>query len=128
MSPPLTLILASPVLRPVVSVVIASARTGPAASVYPAAAAAEAVMKNPRRDSGSTWRAKPSTSGISLGRADMRHLPYWPLEKPLLRRPDVSLKTLGERHYSERGSSLAMAVTTRASIGSISVANTAAIW
>ena len=42
--------LASPVSIPLVSVRIASARTGPAASVYPAAAAADALMK-PRRDS-----------------------------------------------------------------------------
>src|SRR5579859_3936356 len=51
MSPPATATLASPAVRPAVSVLMAWARTGPAASVNPAADAADAVMK-PRRDSG----------------------------------------------------------------------------
>src|SRR5215467_12834395 len=62
MSPPVTFTLASPAVRPAVSVLIASARTGPAASVNPAADAADAVMK-PRRDSGTTL-VRPTISCI----------------------------------------------------------------
>src|SRR5260221_11446197 len=62
MSPPATATLASPVVRPVVSVLMASARTGPAASVNPAADAADAVM-NPRRGSGATL-VRPTISCI----------------------------------------------------------------
>src|SRR5262249_60833293 len=53
MSPPATFTVASPAVRPAVSVLMASARTGPAASVNPAADAADAGMK-PRRDNGAT--------------------------------------------------------------------------
>src|SRR6266436_303183 len=62
MSPPATATLASPTVRPAVSVLMASARTGPAASVKPAADAADAVMK-PRRDSDATL-VRPTISCI----------------------------------------------------------------
>src|SRR5216684_3602883 len=62
MSPPATATFASPAVRPAVSVLMASARTGPAASVKPAADAADAVMK-PRRDSGATL-VRPTISCI----------------------------------------------------------------
>src|SRR5215467_5616815 len=62
MSPPATLTLASPAVRPAVSVLMASARTGPAASVNPAADAADAVMK-PRRDNGAAL-VRPTISCI----------------------------------------------------------------
>src|SRR5262249_59727427 len=72
MSPPATFTLASPASRPAVSVLMASARTGPAASVKPAADAADAVMK-PRRDNGAAL-VRPSMSCI-LVRMFMVRLP-----------------------------------------------------
>src|SRR5882757_8146559 len=67
MSPSATFIFVSPAVRPLVSVLMTSARTGPAASVYPAAAAADAVMK-PRRENGATF-VSPTISDASWGSA-----------------------------------------------------------
>src|ERR1700692_4962277 len=69
MSPSATFIFVSPAVRPLVSVLMTSARTGPAASVYPAAAAADAVMK-PRRENGATF-VSPTISDASWGSAVM---------------------------------------------------------
>src|SRR5882757_3395606 len=69
MSPSATFIFVSLAVRPLVSVLMTSARTGPAASVYPAAAAAEAVMK-PRRENGATF-VSPTISDASWGSAVM---------------------------------------------------------
>src|ERR1700681_1742134 len=69
MSPSATFIFVSPAVRPLVSVLMTSARTGPAASVYPAAAAADAVMK-PRRENGATF-VSPMISDASWGSAVM---------------------------------------------------------
>src|SRR5579859_6469631 len=86
MSPPATATLASPAVRPAVSVLIASARTGPAASVKPAAEAADADMK-PRRDSGVAL-VRPTIScilvcifmcNLPIGSGDLRD---WGLEGP----------------------------------------------
>src|SRR5215468_8174091 len=74
MSPPATATLASPAVRPAVSVLMASARTGPAASVKPAADAADAVMK-PRRDNGATL-VRPTISCI-LGCVFIFQAPCW---------------------------------------------------
>src|SRR5882757_1118594 len=73
MSPSATFIFASPAVRPLVSVLMASARTGPAASAYPAAAAADAVMK-PRRENGATF-VSPTISDASCGSAGMIDTP-----------------------------------------------------
>src|ERR1700730_683483 len=69
MSPSATFIFVSPAVRPLVSVLMTSARTGPAASVYPAAAAADAVVK-PRRENGATF-VSPTISDASWGSAVM---------------------------------------------------------
>src|SRR5437764_5078577 len=83
MAPPLTFTVASPARRPSALVRIASARTGPAASVYPAAAALEAAM-NRRRDSG-TARVRPAmsdkvlTAGMAISRKLLATEPHTPI-------------------------------------------------
>ena len=97
-------------------------------------------MKKPRRDSGSTWWARPSTSDVSLVRTFIASSVYGDLWAGDLRgrwlRPFIlpsiaivrRIVNAGAGGFIPRGgSSLATALMTRASIGSMSVGNTAAI-